>query len=410
MNLYAVVILSALIFEYIMNLLADIFNLSALSGKLPEEFEGIYDAETYRKSQEYTRVKIKFGIIVSNLNLMILLAFWFAGGFQILDSIVRSWDLPPILTGIFYMAILVLMKQVLSLPFKIYTTFVIEERFGFNKTTKATFITDLLKGLMLTIIIGGPLLTGMLAFFQYAGNLAWLYCWIVTTVFLLLIQFIAPIWIMPLFYTFKPLETSELKQRIMDYVDSVKYPVSEVYIIDGSRRSSKSNAFFAGFGKNKRIALFDTLVEKHPVSELVAVIAHEVGHNKKKHILQSMVISILHIGLMFYLLSLFLTNTGLFEAFYMEKQSIYAAFVFFGMLFTPIEFVLSIFMNILSRHNEYQADRFATETTGTPEAMIGALKKLSANNLSNLTPHSFEVFMNYSHPPVLERIHAIRYR
>ena len=194
----------------------------------------------------------------------------------------------------------------------------------------------------------------------------------------------------------------------MEYARSVKYSLAGVYVIDGSRRSSKSNAYFTGFGKNKRIALFDTLVEKHTVPELVAVLAHEIGHYKKKHILQGMIISILHTGAIFFLLSVFLSHEGLFRAFYMENSSIYAGFIFFGMLFTPIELVLSVFMSMLSRHNEYQADRYSAETFGEPYAMIDALKKLSVHNLSNLRPHSFFVFLNYSHPPVLKRIEAIR--
>lgn len=408
MNIYTVIILCTMILGYALDLFADVLNLNALSNKLPDEFDEVYDAEKYRQSQEYTRVNTRFGFITSSFHLLLTLVFWFAGGFNYLDQIVRSWNVFPIVSGLVYIAILMLLKTLLSLPFSIYDTFVIEERFGFNKTTLKIFLTDLLKGLGLSIVIGGPLLAGVLAFFEYAGTYAWLYCWIVTTVVTIFLQFIAPTWIMPLFNKFTPLEDGELRDSIFAYAHSVDFPLENLFVMDGSKRSTKSNAFFTGFGKHKRIALFDTLIEKHSVMELVSVIAHEIGHYKKRHILQGMVISILHTGSMFFLLSIFLSHQGLFDAFYMKQNSIYAGLIFFGMLYTPIEFILSIFMQIFSRKNEYEADKFAIETTKTSDAFIDALKTLSVHNLSNLTPHPVYVFLNYSHPPVLERIRAIR--
>jgi STE24 endopeptidase len=229
-----------------------------------------------------------------------------------------------------------------------------------------------------------------------------------TIVFMLFVQYIAPNWIMPLFNKFTPLEDGDLRTGIEEYAASVRFPLKGIFVMDGSKRSTKSNAFFTGFGKNKRIALFDTLIEKNSVDELVAVLAHEIGHYKKKHILKSMVISILHTGVMFFLLSIFLTHQGLFDAFYMEQSSVYAGLIFFGMLYTPIELILSIFLHIFSRKNEYEADSFAARTFKKPDSLIGALKNLSVDNLSNLTPHPFYVFLNYSHPPVLQRIKAIR--
>jgi STE24 endopeptidase len=408
MNPYAIIILSTLLFEYLLSLIANLLNLKALSGELPEEFTGVYDAGAYRKSQEYTRANTRFGFLISSLQLSLTLAFWFGGGFNFLDSIVRSWNLNPILSGLAYLGLLMLGLGILSLPVSIYSTFVIEERFGFNKTTPATFIADLFKGLALAVLLGGPLLAGLLALFQYAGAIAWLYCWIAVTLFSLFVQFIAPTWIMPLFNKFKPIEEGELKERIWAYAKSVRFPLSGIFVIDGSRRSSKSNAFFTGFGKTKRIALYDTLVEKHSVAELVAVLAHEIGHYKKKHVLKGLAVSIVHTGVIFFLLSLFLSHEGLFKAFYMERASIYAGFVFFGMLYAPIELALSIFMSLFSRRHEYQADRFAVETTEDASAMIVALKKLSLNNLSNLRPHPFYAFLYYGHPPVLERIEAMK--
>ena len=408
MNVYAIIILSALILEFILNLTADLLNLKTLQRELPQEFDSVYDAEKYQKSQEYTRTNTRFGFVTSGFNLLVLLIFWFAGGFNFLDTIVRGWHLHPIWTGLIYIGILMAIRMLLSLPFSIYATFVIEERFGFNKTTPAIFITDLLKGLALSIVIGGPLLAGILAFFQYAGTWAWLYGWILSVIFILFIQYIAPTWIMPLFNKFTPLEEGELKERIFSYAQSVAYPLAGVFVMDGSKRSTKSNAFFSGFGKNKRIALFDTLIEKHPVKEMVAILAHEIGHYKLKHILKGMIISMLHTGVVFFLLSLFLSQKTLFDAFFMDNMSIYTGLIFFGMLYTPIELILSIFMQAFSRRHEYQADRFAASTTRDPESFIGALKTLSAHNLTNLTPHPFYVFLNYSHPPVLQRIRVLK--
>ena len=408
MNIYGIVILATLIIDYLLNLVADLYNLKALETELPEEFEGVYDEETYRRSQEYTKVNTRFGFVSSACSLILILVFWFAGGFNWLDQIVRGWELGAIWTGLVYIGLLILAKSILSIPFSIYSTFVIEERFGFNKTTPKTFVLDMLKGMGLAVVLGGPLLAGIIAFFTYFETYGWLYAWGAVTLFTLFVQFIAPTWIMPLFNDFEPLEEGDLRQKIEDMAASINFPLQGILVMDGSKRSSKSNAFFTGFGKNKRIALYDTLIEKHTDDELVAVLAHEIGHYKKKHIIKNMAVSILHTGVMFLLLSLFLNAQGLYEAFYIEQPSVYAGLIFFGMLYAPIEMVLSLFMQVISRKHEYEADRFATETTRQPETMVQALKKLSKDNLSNLTPHKFYVFLNYSHPPVLNRIEAIR--
>ena len=325
-----------------------------------------------------------------------------------LDEWLRSFDFGPVITGLVYMGILILIKSALSLPFSLYSTFVIEERFGFNKTTWSTFFLDLVKGVGLGILLGAPLLAGILWFFEYAGSNAWWYCWIAVTLYMLAVQFIAPTWIMPIFNKFKPLDDGDLKSSILAYAGSIKFPIENVYVMDGSRRSSKSNAFFTGFGKHRRIVLFDTLIKQHTTEELLAVLAHEMGHYKKKHILQSMTLGIVQMGIMLYLLSWFISYQGLFDAFYMPQQSVYAGLIFFGMLYSPLGFFIGIFMQILSRKNEIAADRFSVETTRDPNSMIEALKKLSVNNLTNLLPHPLYVFLNYSHPPVLQRIEAIQ--
>jgi STE24 endopeptidase len=408
MNVYGVIILATLLLDHGLNLLADVLNLRALRPELPTAFQGVYDAETYRKSQAYTRVQTQFGWLTSTCMLAVTLGFWLAGGFNVLDQCVRGWGYGPVWTGLAYIGLLMLGRALLTLPFSIYATFVLEERFGFNRTTPATFVTDLLKGLGLALLLGGPLLAGVLAFFQYAGASAWLYCWLATTVFILGVQFIAPTWILPLFNTFTPLEPGALKDALLACARALRFPLADVFVMDGSRRSSKSNAFFTGFGKHKRVALFDTLIAQLTPAELVAVLAHEIGHYKKKHIVQGMVLSIAHMGVVFFLLSMFLHHQGLFDAFYMAQPSVYAGLVFFGLLYTPVELLLSIGMRVFSRKHEYDADRFAVAAIDTPEAMAQALQKLSLHNLSNLTPHPFYVFLNYSHPPVLERIQTIR--
>jgi STE24 endopeptidase len=408
MNIYGIIILLTLVIDFLISLVADLLNLKHLDGDLPDEFKGIYDAENYKKSQDYTRTNTHFGFITSSFSLAVILIFWFVGGFNHLDLWVRSWNLHPILTGIVYVGILMAARFIISLPFSVYQTFVIEERYGFNRTTVRTFILDIAKGLALSVLIGVPIFAMVLAFFNYAGNLAWVYCWIATTLVTLILQYIAPTWIMPLFNKFTPLEEGELKKTILDYAVSVSYPLAGIFVIDGSRRSSKSNAFFTGFGKNKRIALFDTLIQKHSTAELLTILAHEIGHYKKKHIQTGMIMGILHSGIVFALLSVFLTEEKLFQAFSMDYISNYAGFLFFGMLYSPVEMLLSPILDMLSRRHEYQADRFAADTTKLPEPFIDALKKLSLHNLSNLRPHPFYVFLNYSHPPVLKRIEALR--
>ncbi|MBW1898674.1 MAG: M48 family metallopeptidase [Deltaproteobacteria bacterium] len=408
MNFIAIIILSTIIISYALNLLADCLNLAKLQPTLPEEFKELYDSDRYGKSQEYLYVNTRFGWIASTAGLILILIFWFGKGFPILDDWVRAFGLNTIWSGLIYMGILVLCRAILSLPLSIYKTFVIEERFGFNKTSPATFVTDLLKGLVLALLLGGPLLSGILLFFQYAGANAWWYCWIAVTLFMLVVQFVAPTWIMPLFNKFTPIEEGELKEGILSYARSIHFPLDNVYVMDGSKRSSKANAFFTGFGNRRRIVLFDTLISQHTVPELVAVLAHEMGHYKKKHIIKTMIIGIAQMGVVFYLLSLFIDNQTLFDAFYMEQKSVYAGLIFFGLLYSPIDFFTGIFMQFYSRKNEYEADRFAVETTNDKISLSDSLKKLSVGNLSNLTPHPFYVFLNYSHPPVLNRIRAMQ--
>jgi len=407
MNIFLIIIIIALVAEYFLGIVSNVLNLRALKPEPPEQLQDIYEPEQYKKSQQYTRVNTGYDMITGTFNLAVLLTFWFFGGFNEMDVLVRGWELPEIVTGVLYIGILGLLYTAITLPFSAYHTFVIEAEFGFNKTTLATFVMDRLKGLALAVVLGVPIMGAIIGFFEYAGSLAWLYAWVVLTVITVFVQFVAPTWIMPLFNKFTPLEPGELRDAIFDYAGSVDFKIDNIFVVDGSKRSSKANAFFTGFGKNKRIALFDTLVENHTVPELVAVLAHEIGHYKKRHIMQGLVTSIIHTGVIFFLLSIFLESQGLFDAFFIDEKSVYTGLLFFGLLYTPIEVVLSVVMQAISRKHEYEADSWSVQTFRHPGELSEALRKLSKENLSNLAPHPFYVSLNYSHPPLLQRVRGI---
>ena len=329
------------------------------------------------------------------------------GGFGWLDQVVKNLGHGPFVSGLIFFGILIFSSSILGLPFEIYETFKIEAEFGFNNTTIKTFISDKLKGIMLGSIIGLPVLSLILWLFENI-DMAWLWGWIFISSFSLLMAYLAPAFIMPLFNKFEPLEDGELKESINKMSKKCKFPLTELSVMDGSKRSKKSNAFFTGFGKNKKIALFDTLIANHSTKELVAVLAHEIGHFKKKHIIQTLVIGIAQTGVIFFLLGFFINSKPLSMAFGVSDPKVYCSLIFFTLLFKPISKILSIIMNILSRKNEFEADEFAARVTEDPDSLIKALKKLSADNLSNLTPHPFYVFMHHSHPTVNERVKALR--
>ncbi len=400
MNTIAWIILFALILDYLLNLMSDVLNLGDLRTSPPDEFKPYYDAERYRQSQAYLRDNTRFGWVSASFHLVVILAFWFGGGFPWLDAAVRGLGWGTVPSGVLYIGVLLFFHGLVSLPFQLYGTFVIEARYGFNRTTLPTFVLDRLKGLMLGIVLGGPLLAGIIYFFDTGGSNAWWYCWLAVVVFMLVMQYLAPTWIMPLFNRFEPLREENLKSAILEYAASIQFPLQNVFIMDGSKRSAKSNAFFTGFGPRKRIVLFDTLVNSHSTEELVAVLGHEMGHYKMHHILVGMFINVLQTGIMFFLLSLCVSIPALFEAFDMPHPSVYAGIVFFGLLYAPVDFFSGLLGLMVSRRNEFSADRFAVRTTGNAAAMIRALKTLSVSHLSNLTPHPLYVFLNYSHPPV----------
>ena len=408
MNIYLLIILSALIGEFLLRTLVRVLNLKALDPGLPNEFQGYYDEEKYARSQEYTRVNTRFAFFTTSFDLIVILVFILFGGFNFVDQIVRGFGLSTLPSGLAFFGILFFASDLISTPFSLYQNFVIEENFGFNKMTLKTFILDKLKGYLLTLVLGGVFLTAILFFFEKTGEYGWLYAWGIIGLFMILIQPLFTLVIAPMFNKFTPLEKGELRTAIENYAQKVEFPLSRIDVMDGSKRSAKSNAYFSGFGKQKRIALFDTLLEKHSNDEMVAILAHEVGHYKKHHIKVGILISILHTGLLFWLLSIFIDNPGLFEAFKMKEISVYGGLTFFMILYSPVELVLSVIMNAVSRRNEFQADAYSAKTTEKSEHLISGLKNLSVSNLGNLTPHSLSVLLDHSHPPVLERITALK--
>lgn len=407
-KLMLVVILIVLIGSCLLDGLVNWLNIRQATTRLPAEFVGYYDAARYQTAQDYLRANTWLAIIKAALFTALIVAFILTGGFNLVDQAARHFQAGPIVTGLIFIGILMVLAFFVQLPFSVYETFVIEEKYGFNRMTVGTFVFDLLKSIGLTAILGGLAVAAILWFFEKAGVWAWIYAWLGLSLWQLFLIFLAPVAIMPLFNKFTPLPAGDLRKAIETYAQAQDFKMQGVFTMDGSRRSSKSNAMFTGFGRFRRIALFDTLIQKHSVDELVNVLAHEVGHYRLRHILKNLLISFATTGLMFWLLSLILRYPPLFEAFGLAKPSVYAGIVFFGILFAPLDLTLSVFGNWLSRRFEYEADAFAVATTGQPESMITALKKLSVDNLANLTPHPLKVFLDYSHPPALQRIEAIR--
>lgn len=407
MNTWLIVVLCIILTSFTLELVVSYLNIGALTPELPKEFEDIYNKDEYQKSQQYTKATTRFGIFENSVSTLLTVGFLILGGFNWIDTIARSFGYGAIVTGLLFTAGLGILSFLVGIPFSIYSTFVIEEKFGFNKTTVKTFILDLIKGILLTMLLGGPLLALIFWFFETTGTYAWVYCWLGVVCFTILMQFIAPVLIMPIFNKFTPLESGELKDKITDYSTKENFKLSGIFTMDGSKRSTKLNAFFTGFGKYRKIVFFDTLIDKLTPDEIVAVLAHEMGHFKLKHIIKMMIISIIQTGFMFFLLSLVLKVPEISKGFMLEQPSIYASLVIFGFLYSPISIFTSIGINILSRKHEFEADSYAAKTTCDSRQLITSLKKLSRANLSNLTPHPVHVFLHYSHPPLLQRINTL---
>lgn len=405
-NEWLYLILGIVLIDYAIDQTLDFLNLKHSKSAVPDKLKDLYNDEEYARSQEYQKAKSKFGFITSAFSTVLTVAVLSLGGFGWLDEFLRPYISDPILLSLAFFGVLFVLSDLVNTPFSYYATFVLEEKFGFNKTTLKTFITDKLKGYLLTVIVGGLLGYALLWIVHQLGEFFWLYALGLVSVFMLIMNLFYTSWILPLFNKLKPLEDGELKEKIMSYAKGVNFPLDNIFVIDGSKRSTKANAFFSGLGKKKKIVLYDTLIEKQSDEELVAVLAHEVGHFKKKHIVLSLVLSIVQMAITFYVLSLFVFSENLSVALGGSEMAVHLNFIAFGLLYTPISRITGLLMNALSRKNEFEADAYAVQTYAA-QPLMEALKKLSVSSLSNLTPHPAYVFAHYSHPPLLARLNAM---
>ncbi|MCS6975038.1 MAG: M48 family metallopeptidase [Cyclobacteriaceae bacterium] len=393
--------------SFLLGELLEWLNLRHMRTELPEEVAGFYDAEKYRKSQEYHRELNRFGLLQSLFSFIVLLIMLLTGGFGWLDNVLRQYTTHPVLLPLVFFAVLGLASELLSLPFQWYGTFVIEEKYGFNRTTVKTFITDKLKGYVLGALIGGGLLTVLLYLINRLGPDFWIWFLLVAAAFMLMMNIFYTSWILPLFNRLTPLPDGELKTKIENLAQKVGFPVKNILVMDGSKRSSKANAFFSGLGKKKKIVLFDTLIDKHTVDELVAVLAHEIGHYKKRHIVLGYAVSVLQMAFVLFVLSRMVFSEELSYALGGSTYAVHLNLIAFVILFSPISALTGVALNALSRKHEYEADAFAAQTADA-QALATALKKLSVDNLSNLYPHPLYVWAHYSHPPLLNRLQRLK--
>jgi len=411
MTFLAVLILISLFLLWHLEFIATLLNLKTFPATPPQELGDLMDQEKLDRARSYLAVNSRFDILRSSVSLALLLAFWWLGGFPFLDTLARSLSENPVIAGLAFLTALFLAQNLISLPFDIYETFVIEEKFGFNKSTAATFISDRVKGLALSAVLGLPLAAGILWIFHEVPH-AWLWAWAFVTAFQLILTYLAPSLILPLFNKFTPMPDGELKNAIHALGVKCGFPLEGVYEIDGSKRSTKANAYFTGFGKHKKIALFDTLTEKSTTPELLAILAHEIGHFRLGHIRQRLAVGIIQMALIFFLIGLATDPGGSFarqlhDAFGVTDISPHAGLVFFTILLEPASKLLSVLANAWSRKHEFEADAYAAQATGTPEALASALRKLSSDHLSHPAPHKLRVILDYSHPPLLQRLQAL---
>jgi len=406
-NTIFIVIIAILIFGYLLERILDTLNLKHTVPELPEELSGIFDPDEYKRSQLYKRDNTRFSFLTSSLSLIVMLLIFFLGGFGWLDDLVSTLTSYYIVHVLLFFGILALASDILTTPLALYDTFVIEERYGFNRTTIKTFVLDKFKGWILGAVIGGGLLALVTWIYKLTGSWFWLIALgVVTLVSVFMMMFYSNL-IVPLFNKQKPLEEGSLRDKIEEFAKKVNFKLDNIFVMDGSKRSSKANAYFTGLGPKKRIVLFDTLINDLEEEEIVAVLAHEVGHYKKKHSTTGLILATMQSALMFYLFSLFVGLDSLAVALGGDQASFHLGLIAFGILYTPISMLLGSGSNLFSRHNEFQADRYARKYFGG-EQLVSSLKKMSKNNLSNLTPHPAYVFFHYSHPPLLQRIRALR--
>ncbi|MBK7431961.1 MAG: M48 family metallopeptidase [Bacteroidetes bacterium] len=397
------ILIADAIFEFVL----DVLNLKCLKPDLPAEAKDIYDAEKYKRSQEYYRTNQRFSWISSVPVLILTLIILGTGGFGWLDAFLRNTTSHPVYLALLFFGTLMIASGIFGIPFQLYKIFVIEEKYGFNTMTLKTFILDKIKGMLIGSILGGLILSLLVFIYLRTGAYFWILAWGVVAAFLLFATMFYASWILPLFNRLIPLPEGELRTAIEEYSRKAGFQLNNIFVMDGSKRSAKANAFFSGLGKKKKIVLFDTLIQKHTTAELLAVLAHETGHYQLKHTRTGLALSLFQTGLMFFLLSFFLGNKDLALALGATEPSFHLNILAFGILYSPVSNVMSIFMNRISRKHEFEADAFAGKTNDAGQ-LIAALKKLSADNLSNLTPHPAYAYVHYSHPPLLERLKALQ--
>ena len=401
-----ILIIAILIGDFVLENFLEWLNSQTQPAHLPNQFIDIYTEEEYQKSKAYEKVKAKFSLLSNSISFVVTLILLITGAFGWLSEILEVYFQNSIWHALAFFAVVTIASFILSLPFSLYHTFVIEEKFGFNKTTKKLFITDKVKGLMLGAVVGGMIGYILLYLVLEIGKNFWIYFWIIITIFSIGMQFFYASLIIPLFNKLTPLKDGQLREAIEEYAGSVCFPLQNIFVIDGSKRSTKANAFFMGFGRQKKVVFYDTILEKHSTEELVAIFAHEVGHYKKNHIFQMIAISVFQTGLTLFILAQIIFNKEISLALGANEWQIHLNMIAFGFLYSPISTVTEVLFNIFSRKNEYEADNYAKQTYGS-KPLATALKKLTANSLSNLTPHAWYVFFNYSHPPLMERLKAM---
>jgi len=400
------IIIAIIIFDFLFEKFLDYLNIKNLTEDLPAELDGIYDSEKYKKSQQYERVSTKFSLVTSLFSLVIILFMLFGGGFTILDEYVRSMSDNIYLNTLMFFGIMGFAFDIVSIPFQIYGIFVIEEKFGFNKTTPMTFVLDKLKSWAISILIGGAIISFILWAWVTMGNLFWPIVFTGLSLFMILMAMFYAQLIVPLFNKLTPLEDGSLREKIEKFAVKTGFKLKNVFVIDGSKRSTKANAYFSGLGPKKMIVLYDTLINDLTEDEIVSVLAHEVGHFKHKHIYKGLAMSLVQSALMLFLLSIALKYPELSMSIGGLDASFYMGIIAFGLLYSPLSFVTGIVSNLFTRKYEYEADEYASMHSNAKD-LINALKKLSVNNLSNLTPHKLYVFFNYSHPTLLQRENAM---
>lgn len=406
MTIYLVVILVIVVLDFGWSQYLSYRNRKRMNPIIPDQLQDIYNQEKYTLQQEYQKTNSRFGLIISLFYFVVLISLLLLGGFGWLDQLLRLYTDNEIILTLAFFGIIYLVSAIVSLPFDYYSSFVIEARFCFNKTTKITFWVDQLKGLLMTVVLGGLILAVITWFYQSFGKFAWLYAWLLVIVFSLFMTLFYSNLIVPLFNKQKPLGDGELREAIETFGKRSGFGIDNIYVLDASKRSTKANAYFTGFGAKKRIVLYDTLISDLATDEIVAVLAHEIGHYKKKHILQGMLVSFCYTGAILFFLSFFLDNKDIAIALGGKIASFHLGLIAFSILFTPISLILGVFSSILSRRNEYQADAYAA-SFGLSLQLISGLKKLSVNSLSNLNPDPLYVFFHYSHPTLLQRIAAL---